>query len=79
MSSTTDDHAEPGRHAHYPSFTERWLYSTNHRDIGTLYLIFAVCSGLLAGGLSMLMGAQLWGMAFLGVSTARGRCSNRYR
>ncbi len=56
MSVTTHDHAE---HAHHPGFVLRWLCSTNHKDIGTLYLIFAVCSGLLAGGLSMIMRAQL--------------------
>jgi len=51
----------PAAHVPYGvrAFVTRWLFSTNHRDIGTLYMIFAICAGLFAGGLSMLMRAQL--------------------
>ena len=33
--------------------------STNHKDIGSLYLIFAVCAGLVGGLFSVLMRMQL--------------------
>ena len=46
-------------HDDHPTGWRRFVYSTNHKDIGTMYLIFAICAGLVGGTLSMFMRAEL--------------------
>ena len=42
-----------------PHGWRRWVYSTNHKDIGTMYLVFALVGGVVGGLLSIGMRLEL--------------------
>jgi cytochrome c oxidase subunit 1 len=49
-----DDH-----HGHHPTGWRRWAYSTNHKDIGTMYLMFSIFAALIGGAFSVWMRMEL--------------------
>src|SRR5260221_3282622 len=55
--STQVDH----NHAHGPApGLLRWVFTTNHKDIGTLYLWFSFCMFLIGGSLILWVRAELF-------------------
>ena len=50
--SAQNTYAE-NEHGAPAGFVRRWLYSTNHKDIGTMYIIFAIIAAFIGGGFSV--------------------------
>ena len=62
-----NDHGHDEHHHHHaPAGWRRWVYATNHKDIGTMYLWFAFSMFLLGGTFALGIRAELFepGMQF---------------
>jgi cytochrome c oxidase subunit 1 len=63
MSSIPQNHAAghgDEEHAHHPSGIMRWITTTNHKDIGTLYLWFALVMFFVGGVMALTIRAELF-------------------
>src|SRR5262249_38052826 len=56
-------------HAH-PTGWRRYIYSTNHKDIGTMYLVFAMTAGTIGALLSIAIRMELMYPGLQGFATA---------
>lgn len=52
-------HGHDDHHDHAPTGWRRWLFSTNHKDIGVMYLIFAVIAGIIGTVFSIMLRVEL--------------------
>jgi cytochrome c oxidase subunit 1 len=61
QAATHDHHDEHhDEHHEHQNFFQRWVMSTNHKDIGTLYLIFSLLMFFIGGSFAMVIRAELF-------------------
>ncbi|MGH8712242.1 MAG: cbb3-type cytochrome c oxidase subunit I, partial [Burkholderiales bacterium] len=59
MDAAQATHAH-GDHAYHPGGIMRWVMTTNHKDIGTLYLVFSGIMFFIGGIMAMTIRAELF-------------------
>ena len=60
MSNHAEATASPSHDAHgHPLGWRRWIYSTNHKDIGTMYIVLSIIAAIVAGSMSWMIRLEL--------------------
>src|SRR5689334_24756214 len=59
QSTHSNVHHDVAHHEEHPYGWRRWVYSTNHKDIGTMYLVFAIVAGLIGAFMSVAIRMEL--------------------
>jgi cytochrome c oxidase subunit 1 len=54
------DHAGHDHHGPAKGFYQRWVKTTNHKDIGTMYMVFACLMFFIGGAMAMVIRAELF-------------------
>ncbi len=60
MTTIAHEHAHGHEHAHHPSGLMRWVTTTNHKDIGTMYLWFSLMMFFAGGVMALTIRAELF-------------------
>jgi len=58
--SNVAGHAHDHNHDHHPYGITRWLFTTNHKDIGTMYLWFAMVMFFAGGAMALVIRLELF-------------------